>query len=146
MLGSVEEAEDLTQETFVRVHGQARRYRASGSFRSWLFRIAGNLARSRLRRRRILRWVNFDPAAHDVPDRTPTPDAELVARDANHPSVIMWSIANEPDTFTESAGDFFGKLRAHAKELDPSRPVTMATMHTPVDYTHDVVDVYALLG
>lgn len=69
---------------------------------------------------------------------------ELVERDANHPSVIMWSIANEPDTFTESAGDFFGKLRAHAKELDPSRPVTIATMHTPVDYTHDVVDVIAI--
>jgi beta-glucuronidase len=69
---------------------------------------------------------------------------ELVARDNNHPSVIMWSIANEPETFTESAGDFFGKLADHARRLDPSRPVTIATMHTPVDYTHDVVDVIAI--
>jgi len=66
---------------------------------------------------------------------------ELVERDCNHPSVIMWSIANEPDPFTESAGDFFGKLRSHAKQLDPSRPVTIASVHSPADYTFDVVDV-----
>jgi len=31
--------------------------------------VAGNLARSRLRRRKILRWVSFDSAVHDVADR-----------------------------------------------------------------------------
>ena len=62
MLGSVEEAEDLVQETFVQVFRKAGSYRAAGMFKSWLFRIAGNLARSRLRRRKILRWVSFDPA------------------------------------------------------------------------------------
>ncbi len=66
---------------------------------------------------------------------------ELIERDANHPSVIMWSIANEPDAFTESAGTFFGKLSAHARALDPSRPVTLAAMHMPTDHTFDVVDV-----
>ena len=81
MMGSVEEAEDLTQETFVKVYGQARRYRGEGLFRSWLFRIAGNLARSRLRRRRILRWVSFDPRAHDLADRRAAPDADLVERE-----------------------------------------------------------------
>jgi RNA polymerase sigma-70 factor (ECF subfamily) len=65
MLGSREEAQDLGQETFVRVFQQARHYRAAGCFRSWLFRIAGNLARSRLRRRRIVGWVPFDPFRHD---------------------------------------------------------------------------------
>lgn len=81
MLGSVEEAEDLTQETFVKVYGQAPRFRSEGRFRSWLFRIAGNLARSRLRRRRILRWVSFDPRAHDVADRRAEPDEDLAARE-----------------------------------------------------------------
>ncbi len=69
---------------------------------------------------------------------------ELIERDTNHPSVIMWSIANEPDPFTESAGEFFGKLRAHAKQLDPSRPVTIASVHSPADYTFDVVDVISI--
>ncbi len=65
MVGSREDAQDLTQETFVRVYQHAGRYRASGRFRSWLFRIAGNLARSRLRRRRLLRWVSFERREHD---------------------------------------------------------------------------------
>jgi RNA polymerase sigma-70 factor (ECF subfamily) len=65
MLGSVEEAEDLAQDTFVKVYDQARRYRPAGRFRSWLLRIAGNRARSALRRRKILRWVSFDRTSHD---------------------------------------------------------------------------------
>ena len=56
MLGSPEEAEDLCQDTFVKLIGAADRYRPEGRFQSWLFRIAGNQARSRLRRRKILRW------------------------------------------------------------------------------------------
>ena len=43
-------AADLAQETFVRVYRAAPRYRESGKFESWLFRIASNLVRSRQRR------------------------------------------------------------------------------------------------
>jgi len=65
MLGSVEEAEDLAQDTFLKVYDQAAKYQGAGRFRSWLLRIAGNKARSTLRRRKILRWVNFDLTSHD---------------------------------------------------------------------------------
>ncbi len=68
MLNSQEEAEDLAQETFVQVFKKAGSYRPEGKFKSWVLRIAGNLARSRLRRRKILRWVSFDSAVHDVAD------------------------------------------------------------------------------
>ena len=57
MLGSPEEAEDLCQDTFMKLINAAKRYQPEGKFQSWLFRIAGNLARSRLRRRKILRWL-----------------------------------------------------------------------------------------
>ena len=43
-------AADLAQETFVKVFRAAPRYQESGRFESWLFRIAGNLVRSRARR------------------------------------------------------------------------------------------------
>lgn len=66
MLGSLEEAEDLTQDTFVKIYGLAGRYQAEGKFRSWALRIAGNMARSRLRRRKILGWIRFDPQVHDT--------------------------------------------------------------------------------
>ena len=43
------EAEELAQETFVRVWQQRGRYRADAPFRPWIFAIAMNLARNRLR-------------------------------------------------------------------------------------------------
>lgn len=50
MLGGREEAEDLVQEVFVRVVKAVAEYREEGRFEAWLFRIAGNLVRDRLRR------------------------------------------------------------------------------------------------
>jgi beta-glucuronidase len=48
---------------------------------------------------------------------------ELVARDKNHPSVVLWSIANEPESGTEAARAYFEPLFTLTRELDPSRPV-----------------------
>lgn len=43
------EAEELAQEAFVRVWQQRGKFRAGAAFRPWLFAIAVNLARNRLR-------------------------------------------------------------------------------------------------
>ncbi|MGH8824494.1 MAG: beta-glucuronidase [Jiangellaceae bacterium] len=48
---------------------------------------------------------------------------ELVARDKNHPSVVLWSIANEPESDTERAEDYFKPLFDLTRQLDPTRPV-----------------------
>jgi beta-glucuronidase len=48
---------------------------------------------------------------------------ELVARDKNHPSVVLWSIANEPESDTEGAERYFKPLFELTRELDPTRPV-----------------------
>jgi beta-glucuronidase len=48
---------------------------------------------------------------------------ELVARDKNHPSVVLWSIANEPESHTESAERYFKPLFDLTRRLDPTRPV-----------------------
>ena len=47
--GSREVAEDLMQETFLRVVRTIEHYEHTGRFESWLFRIAANLARDRAR-------------------------------------------------------------------------------------------------
>jgi RNA polymerase sigma-70 factor (ECF subfamily) len=65
-LGSRDDARDIVQETFVRVHAAAPRYAATGRFGAWLFRIAGNLVRQELRRRRIRGWVRGRPALDDA--------------------------------------------------------------------------------
>ncbi|MFQ5590672.1 MAG: RNA polymerase sigma factor [Phycisphaerae bacterium] len=48
--GRREDAEDLTQEVFVRVVRAIETYRDDGQFEAWLFRIAANMAKDRLRR------------------------------------------------------------------------------------------------
>jgi beta-glucuronidase len=48
---------------------------------------------------------------------------ELIARDKNHPSVVLWSIANEPESDTEAAEEYFRPLFDVAREADPTRPV-----------------------
>ena len=74
MLGSSEEAEDLCQDTFMKLINAADRYQPEGKFQSWLFRIAGNQARSRLRRRKILRWL---PLTDDY-DNAPSNDRDAL--------------------------------------------------------------------
>lgn len=44
MVGSIEEAEDLTQETFVRAYSNLAQYDDHFPFRPWLFRIATSAA------------------------------------------------------------------------------------------------------
>ena len=52
LTGNGDEADDLVQEVFVRVVRTIGDYQEDGRFEAWLFRIAGNLARDRLRQRR----------------------------------------------------------------------------------------------
>jgi beta-galactosidase/beta-glucuronidase len=80
----------------------------------------------------------------------------LIARDKNHPSIIMWSLANEPgagrsisamggDKSAVAAGDrYFNQLVGLAHKLDPTRPVTYAAVQNgPVEWMAHV-DVVAL--
>lgn len=69
---------------------------------------------------------------------------ELIARDKNHPSVVMWCVANEPmprnfgvgsigglqekDPSEEMGKQFLETLLRRARELDPTRLVTLVTV------------------
>lgn len=54
---------------------------------------------------------------------------ELIARDKNHACVVLWSIANEPDSGAPGALEYFEPLFALARELDPARrPCTLASV------------------
>ncbi|HEY5281673.1 MAG TPA: beta-galactosidase GalA [Polyangia bacterium] len=60
---------------------------------------------------------------------------ELVRRDRNHPSVVMWSVANEEWAVqgTEGGGQVAAAMQDLIKRLDPTRPVTYAA---PVGNEH----------
>ena len=54
---------------------------------------------------------------------------DLIARDKNHACVVMWSIANEPDSAAEGAYEYFAPLYELARELDPQkRPCTLISV------------------
>ena len=53
---------------------------------------------------------------------------ELIARDKNHPSVVLWSLANEPESHTDAGRAYFEPLFAAARAADPSRPVGFVNM------------------
>ncbi|MBE6742366.1 MAG: beta-glucuronidase [Ruminococcaceae bacterium] len=63
---------------------------------------------------------------------------DMINRDKNHPCVVMWSLANEPDSISEKAYDYFMPLYNLAHECDPqSRPVTTVVCNN--DYVKDRV-------
>lgn len=54
---------------------------------------------------------------------------DMIARDKNHACVVMWSIANEPDSFGEEPYQYFKPLFDLARELDPQkRPCTLVSV------------------
>lgn len=52
---------------------------------------------------------------------------EMIARDKNHPSVVAWSLLNEPETTNEAAVPYFKEVFDFANKLDmQKRPRTFA--------------------
>ncbi len=61
MTGDRQHAEDLFQETFLRVHRHAGRFRDDGRFKTWLFTIATRRSIDLLRKRgRRPAWLSLD--------------------------------------------------------------------------------------
>jgi beta-glucuronidase len=69
---------------------------------------------------------------------------ELITRDKNHPSVIMWSIANEPLSTRPEAKSFFRTLYDQVKTLDPSRLVTLVSSVGVIEESFEFLDVACL--
>lgn len=58
---------------------------------------------------------------------------EMITRDKNHPSVIAWSLLNEPETSSDAAVPYFEEVFERAAELDPQkRPRTFALIMNSV--------------
>ena len=86
LAGRGEDAEDLAQEVFVRVYKGLGRFRGESTFRTWLYQVAVNVARSHHARRRRERpvWIDSgadEAAVFDPPDRADF-EAAWLTRDA----------------------------------------------------------------
>ena len=61
-------AEDLSQETFLRVFKNASRYEPTASFKSWLYTIATNLCRNEVRNRARRNTCSFEDLVEENED------------------------------------------------------------------------------
>lgn len=85
LLGDEAEAEDLAQETFVRAYQHRDRFRPDAKFSTWLYTIATNLGRDRLRWRGRHPQISLDAETADggatlgdtLPASNPGPDEAL---------------------------------------------------------------------
>ena len=84
------EAEDVAQETLIRAYRSLRRFRGESSFKTWLYTIATNTARTALERRGRRERVGDQSlddeaqtlSAGSVPSGVPDLETTLVTRDA----------------------------------------------------------------
>jgi beta-glucuronidase len=70
---------------------------------------------------------------------------DMIARDKNHPCVVMWSLANEVASNEEASLPYFTEVSNLARALDPTRPITMVqTMGPAVDRLSQLLDVICI--
>jgi RNA polymerase sigma-70 factor (ECF subfamily) len=107
MLGNEDDANDLAQETFVRVYQHRASFRPGAKFTTWLYTIAANLARNHHR------WVSRHPKVSldtesettgqsigDVlPSAEPSPDGVAVA--AERAAAVRVAVDNLPADMRE---------------------------------------------
>lgn len=56
---------------------------------------------------------------------------EMITRDRNHPSILMWSLANEPAADLDEAKNYFSALVNFTRPIAAGRPITFVTFHRP---------------
>ena len=110
LTGNRDEAEEIAQEAFVKAYIHAEKYKTIARFSTWLYTIATNLVRNRIRSRsRAPRLVSLwtrgfgdsdEERVLDIEDGGRTPDQ--VINDAELSSVINRAIAKIPEKYRES--------------------------------------------
>ena len=78
MLGSHDDALELTQDAFVKAWQALPQWQPEAQFRTWLIRIANNTALDALRRRKLVEFVPLEDS-FDAPDSGPDPERQAQA-------------------------------------------------------------------
>ena len=76
VVGSDEDARDLAQEAFLKAYRALGSFRREARFSSWLYQIALNLCRDRLRRRRGKTFVSLEETAIAERSKSPEPSVQ----------------------------------------------------------------------
>ena len=101
--GSYDEANDISQDAFLRVFQALKLFRGEANFSTWLFRIVTNVYLDRRKRTRnkqhlsLEEYIELDEnsVARQVEDSGPTPD--VVAEAHERTELLQQAIASLPD-------------------------------------------------
>jgi RNA polymerase sigma-70 factor (ECF subfamily) len=110
MIGNRQEAEDLAQEVFITVHRALASYRGEGRFYTWLYRIATNTCKNRIK---YLRGRNFH---RSVPVEE-SPEAQAPGADGG-PAVALQSQIAGPEQMAEGSR-LEAAIQAELAQLEP---------------------------
>jgi RNA polymerase sigma-70 factor (ECF subfamily) len=125
------DAEEITQDTFVRAHRGLSRFRGDSSLATWLHRIAVNLARNRY-------WYFFRRRRH----ATLSLDAALGDESESRFSDLLSAPDADPSQ-ENSRSEFIEAVEASMERLEPShRRILM--MRSVLDQSYE--DIAAALG
>ena len=84
-LGNTYEAEDVVQETFVRLYTKKHAYQRIAKFSTWLYTITGNLAKTELRKRKRrnltpISQMGYDDQIFEIEDISSNPERDVDSR------------------------------------------------------------------
>jgi len=96
MLGDANEAEDASQETFLRVYKNIKRYDHKRPFSTWLLSIAAHHCIDQIRKRHLV-VVSMDAIPYlDPPDTSPGPETSLrLLEDQKKIEVLLKSLNSQ---------------------------------------------------
>lgn len=80
MLGNAEDAEDASQEIFLRAYTRLTSFDRERRFSTWVLSIGSNYCIDRLRRRRFT-WLTLDDASFTLPSAEPGPERSALKRE-----------------------------------------------------------------
>lgn len=91
LVGNKEEAEDILQETFLRVYRQKESYDFNYSFSTWIYTIALNLCRNLYKRKKKVRFLGMDSLVNH-----PDPNSENHGNRNRLSSILEGAISSLP--------------------------------------------------
>ncbi len=103
-LNNPEEAEDVVQETFLRIFRNKHAYREIAKFSTWVYTIAGNLAKTELRKRKRRKYLylsdmGYDDKEYEIVD--PSANTEKEVESLFQEKIIQKAIDELPPRFRQ---------------------------------------------
>lgn len=76
-----DEADDITQNVFIKAYQSLKTFKGDSSFYTWIYRIAVNLSLNEIRRKKIRRTFTIDEEIHQVRSHDAHPLEQLEQRE-----------------------------------------------------------------